>query len=71
MPPLARQVHHGKLSLVRCERALGNLMRTLDTNEVISKPHGREEVPAIQGQGAPADAEEDEEAAMMRRFGAV
>jgi len=71
MPPLARQVHHGKLSLVRCERALGNLMRTLDTNEVISKPHGREEVPAIQGQGAPADAEEDEKAAMMRRFGAV
>ena len=72
MPPLATQVHGGKLSLVQCERALGNLMHTLDRNEVVSKSLGREEAPAIRGQGVPADAaEENEEVAMMRRFGAV
>jgi hypothetical protein len=72
VPPLASQVQRGRLSLVCCERAISSLMGALDCSDVLSKPVGREEAPAIQGQGTPTDStKEDEEAAMMRRFGAV
>ena len=73
VPPLASQVHGGRLSVVRCERAMNSLRGALDCSDFVSKPVGREEAPAIQGQGPPTDGAEadDEEAAMMRRFGAV
>ena len=72
VPPLASQVQRGRLSLVCCERAISSLMGALDCSDVLSKPVGREEAPAIQGQGTPTDStKEDEEDAMMRRFGAV
>lgn len=70
-PSLASQVHGDRLSVVRCERAISLLTRTLDTHPLVSKPHAREEAPAIGGQGPVDDGAEDEEATMMRKFGAV
>jgi hypothetical protein len=65
-PALARQVHGRWLSVARCERAVAALVRTLESNRLVSKPLGREEAPPLQG---PDSAEDDDNAAMMARFG--
>ena len=64
-PALAAQVHNGRISVARCERAVARLIRTLDSNALVSKPLGREEAPPLQG---PDSADDDESAAMMRKF---
>jgi hypothetical protein len=78
VPTLAQQVRGGRLSVVRCERAVSSLVRTLDSHKLVCKAHGWEGVPALGGTGAvrgsqqdPPGAEDDEEASKLRRFGAV
>lgn len=65
-PALARQVHGRRMSVARCERAVAKLVRTLESNSLVSRPLGREEAPPLQG---PNSAEDDDSAAMMARFG--
>ena len=64
-PALAAQVHNGRISVARCERAVARLIRTLDDNALVSKPLGRDEAPVLHG---PDSADDDESAAMMRKF---
>ena len=78
VPTLAQQVRGGRLSVVRCERAVSSLVRTLDSHKLVSKAHGWEGVPALDGAGGvrgaqqdPPGVEDDEEASKLRRFGAV
>jgi hypothetical protein len=78
VPALAQQVRGGRLSVVRCERAVSSLVRTLDSHKLVSKAHGWEGVPALGGAGGvrgseqdPPGAEDDEEASKLKRFGAV
>ena len=66
MPPLALQTQGSKLSVLRCERALADAVRTLNSHELVSGVVGREEMPEMLANGPSAQKSPEEE--MMRRF---